>query len=280
MASLATRQAIEQAARQATEQAVRQASEQAARQAGEQAARAAADQGADLAAQQAARQAAEQASRQAAEQAARQAGEQAARQAAEQAAEQAARRAGKGAGDMAPYAAAAAAAGLGLYTYYQANQAAEESNNTPRGITKIEYSSASSRSIVKITFTPAMRILQTDDLTFRGTKTTPSIDGPATVKSVFSNSQIEVDFGSTVLTVLTPGGEIDVRTTVAAQAAASVNDAGENLGNAAGGGLSGFLNGLFPFLKDMGDSTKWIIFILCCLCCIGVLGFGVYMSMK
>jgi len=251
MASLATRQATELATRQATELAARQAAEQAARQAAEQAAR----------------QAAEQAARQAAEQAARQAAQQAARQAAEQAARNAAKISAK---DAAMYAAAAAAAGVGLYTYVQANDAAEESNRTPRGITKIEYSSASSRSVLKITFTPAMRILLGDDLNFRDTQTTPVINGPATVKSVTSNSQIEVDFGSTQVTALTPGGFIDVTTTAGAQAAAVVSDAGENLGDAGGG----FLGGLLPdWLTNPSGTTK-IIFIICIiLIVLGILGF-------
>ena len=267
MASLATRQITEQA----TEQAIRQAAEQAARQTAEQAARQIAEQTAEAAAEQAARQAAEQAARQAAEQAARQAAEQAAEQAAKQAAENAAKNASKlSAKDAAMYAAAAAAAGLGLYTYIEANDAAEESNKTPRGITKIEYSSPSSKSVLKITFTPAMRILLGDDLTFRETKTTPLIDGPATVKSVTSNSQIEVDFGSTQVMDLTPGGFIDVKTTAAAQAAAVITDAGDTLGDAGGG----FLGGLLPdWLSNPSGTTK-IIFIICIiLIVLGVVGF-------
>ena len=115
-----------------------------------------------------------------------------------------------------------------------------------------------------------MRILIGDDLTFRETKTTPVINGPATVKSVTSNSQIEVDFGSTQVMDLTPGGFIDVKTTAAAQAAAVVSDAGEDLGNAG----SGFLGGLLPdWLTNPSGTTK-IFFIICIiLIVLGILGF-------
>jgi len=274
MASLATKTAAELA----LEQATRQAAEQAAKQAGKQAAEQAAEQAAKQAAEQAAKQAAEQAAKQAAEQAAKQAAKQSAEQAAEQAAKQAAENAAKNASkisaaDAALYAGAAAAAGLGLYTFIEADAAANESNNTPRGITKIEYSSPSSKSVLKITFTPAMRILLGDDLKFRETKTQPLIDGPATVKSVTSNSQIEVDFGSTQVTDLTPGGFIDVKTTTAAQAAAIVSDAGDTLGDAGGG----FLGGLLPDWLSNPSGTMKIFCIICIvLIVLGVLGFFLF----
>jgi predicted hydrocarbon binding protein len=267
MASLATRQGAGISTELATEQAARQAAEQAARQTAQQAQEAAAERAAK-----AARDAAQAAAaRQASEQAARQAAEQAARQAAEQAAEQAAKKASKlSAADAAKYAAAAAAAGLGVYTYVKANDAAEASNKTPRGITKIEYASSSSKSVLKITFTPAMRILVGDDLKFRDTKTTPSIDGPATVKSVTSNSQIVVDFGSTQVTNLKEGGFIDVKTTAGAQAAAIVTDAGKDLGNAGKGFLGGFLP---DWLTNPSKTMKIIFIVIIVLIILGILGF-------
>lgn len=190
---------------------------------------------------------------------------------AEEAAEAAARKSSKmSASDAAMYAAGAAAAGLGLYTFIEADAAANESNNTPREITKVEYSSSSSQSVLKITFTPALRILLSDDLTFRDTQTTPVINGPATVKDVFSNSQIEVDFGSTQVVSLQPGGYIDVKTTAAAQAAALVGDAGDTIGDAGGN----FLDGLLPdWMNNLGDIVKKVLLVISCLIFCGVIGF-------
>ena len=253
----------------ATAQAARLAAEEAAETAAQRAARLAAEEAAETAAQRAARLAAEQAAETAAQRSARLAAE----AAAETAAENAARKASKlSAQDAAMYAAAAAAAGLGLYTFIEADSAANESNNTPREITKVEYSSSNSQSVLKITFTPALRILLGDDLTFRDTQTTPVINGPATVKDVFSNSQIEVDFGSTQVVSLQPGGYIDVRTTTAAQAAALAGDAGDTIGDAGGN----FLDGLLPdWMNDMGDVVKKVLLIISCLIFSGVIAFVV-----
>jgi hypothetical protein len=235
------------------------------------------------AAAKAARDAASKAARDAASKAARDAAEKAARDAAEKAAKDAAEKAAKkasklSASDAAKLAAAAAAAGLGLYTYSAASDAADESNKTPRGITKIEYASSDSQSVLKITFTPSIRILSGDDLTFRETKTTPVIDGPATVNSVVSNSQIVVDFGTLVVTDLTPGGYIDVKTTIGSQAAGLAGDAGADLGEAGGnflgGAGSGFLGGLMPdWLTNSGSTVKWILIACCILLCLGGLAF-------
>lgn len=263
MASLATRQASELAAEQAGRQAGATAAAQAGKAGRDAAAAAAAKAGRDAAADAAAAAAAKLVAKKAAKEAAE--------KAAKEAAEQAAKKASKiSAADAALYAGAAAAAGLGVYTYIEANDAAEESNKTPRGITKIEYASSSSKSVLKITFTPAMRILLGDDLKFRETKTTPVIDGPATVKSVASNSQIVVDFGSTQVTNLKEGGFIDVTTTAGAQAAALVTDAGENLGDAGGG----FLGGLLPdWLTNPSGTMKIIFIIIIFLIILGILGF-------
>jgi hypothetical protein len=266
----AARLAADQLARQVAQQAARQAAEQAARQAAEQLTRRgfrqAAEQAAETAAERAARLAAEQAAETAAERAARLAAEQAAETAAEQAAKKAAKTSAK---DAALYAGAAAAAGLGLYTYIEAKERADESNNTPREITKVEYSS-DSQSVLKITFTPALRILLSDDLTFRDTQTTPVINGPATVKDVLSNSQIEVDFGSTQVVSLQPGGYIDVKTTVSGQAGALVGDAGDALGDAGGN----FLGGLLPdWMNNMGDIVKKVLLVICCLIFSGIIAF-------
>ena len=183
--------------------------------------------------------------------------------------------------DAAKYAAAAAALGLGLYTYIQAKDEADESNNTPRGITKVEYSSSSSQNVVKITFTPSIRILMADDLTFRETKTTPPMDGPAVPKKIFSNNQIEVDFGSTNIVSLQPGGFIDVKTTPANQAAADVGDAGEALGSGLGSGLGGLFSGLFEGLGlGFGDALQGLKTVCLILFAVLLLGGCVYLIYK
>ena len=270
--------AADQAAKAAADQAAKAAADQAAKAAADQASKAAADQASKAAADQASKAAADQASKAAADQASKAAADQAAKTAADQAAKDAAEQAAKKASklspaDLATYGALAAGTAYGVYTYATASQAADASNSTPRGITKIEYSSSSSKSIVQITFTPAMRILLGDDLTFRGTKTTPVIDGAATVKTVTSNSKIEVDFGTLQITDLTPGGFIDVKTTVGAQAAASVADAGADLGNAGGG----FLDGIMPdWFKNMGSSLKTGLTIFCVVIIIAILGYLAY----
>jgi hypothetical protein len=265
MSAVATRTAAELAAEAATAQAVKAATEQATKLATEQATKAATEQATKAATEQATKAATEQATKAATEQATKQASEQAAKDAAEQAAKKASKISPE---DVAKYAAGAAAAGLGLYTYIKAKDAADQSNNTPRGITKIEYASSTSKSMLKITFTPSIKILLADEITFRETKTTPALDGVRTVNKVISSSQIQVDFGSDKITTLDPGGFIDVKTTVAAQAGANIADTGRDLG-------SGFFDGLGLGFGDMTETFKTVCLIIVCLIMCGLLAWGV-----
>jgi hypothetical protein len=193
--------------------------------------------------------------------AAKTAAEDAAKAAAKTAAEDAAKLAAKDAAKLA--AAGAAAAGLG-YMALSSNQTADKSNKTPRGITKIESSDGRSKKVLKVSFSPAIRILQSDVISISGSKTTPSIDGPQTVKSVVNDQTIIIDFGKDI-TTMTEGGSIGVQTTPAAQAQADVGTAaagvGSTLGSAAGGATGGLLGGLGgDFLSGLGvdpEVFKW-----------------------
>jgi hypothetical protein len=95
------------------------------------------------------------------------------------------------------------------------------------------------------------------------------------VKTVVSNSQIIVDFGSTQVVSLQPGGSIKVTTTPGAQAAAIVADAAGTAGDALGDGAGNFLDGLMPdWLKNMGDTAKWALVACCVLIILGLLAFA------
>jgi len=186
----------------------------------------------------------------------------AAQDAAHTAAEDAARNASKmSATDAAKYAAAAAAAGLGLYTYIQSNNAADQSNNTPRTITKVQ---ADTGTAVKITFTPALRIVMNDQLTISGSQTTPKIDGSATPTSIITDSQIVIDPGVSI-TTFTAGGTINVKTSTSNQAADSVAQAAKTVGTTVGGAGSDLLSGLFQGLglSQYATYIEWGCGILC-----------------
>jgi len=210
----------------------------------------------------------------AAKEAAEEAAQKAAKEAAEKSAKEAAEKAGK---DYSKYigAAGVAAAG-GLYLYGSAADATDESNKTPRDITKIEKKEG---FVYTIYFTPAIRILQTDAITISGSKTTPLIDGPQTVASVLGDNKITIDFGKE-LTANTPGGAIQVTTSISAQAGDAVNTAATTLGNAAGGGLGGILGGAFGGLGNaLGiDPTKlkWACLVICLI----AVAIGLFMVFK
>lgn len=261
MSSVA-REAAQAAAAKAAREAAQEAATKAAREAAEDAAAKAAGKGFKDAAEEAAAKAS------------REAAEKASKEAAEKAAKEAAEKAGK---DYSMYigAAGVAAAG-GLYLYGSAADATNESNRTPRDITKIENKQG---FVYTVYFNPAIKILQTDAITISGSNTMPSIDGPQTVASVLGDNKITIDFGKK-LTANTPGGSIQVTTSISAQASDAVNTAATNLGNAAGGGLGGILDGALGGLGNaLGidpSKLKWGILVIC-LCALGV---GLFMFFK
>jgi hypothetical protein len=212
--------------------------------------------------------------------AAKDAGKIAAKDAAEASAKDAAKAAGKDASkmsakDVAKYTAGAAALGLGFYTYLNASDAADASNSTPRGITKIEAGDGTS---VKITFTPTIRIVMGDQLTISGTKTKPSLDGPAIPKTILSDGQIVIDPG-TKLTDMTAGGTINVKTTPENQVADSAGGAATLLGNTVGGVGKGLLGGLFDGL-GLGEYATYIAWGCGILCLLIISGIIAYFAMK
>jgi hypothetical protein len=257
-AAKAAQDAASQAAKAAAEKAAKDAAEKAAKDAAEQASKDAAEQAAKDAAEQASKDAADQAAKDAAEKTAKDEADKAAKDAAEAQAEADAKAAGKDvskkAGDYAKYAAAAGAAAVGLYTYASSSDAADKSNNTPRNITKITPGDGTSYNVF---FDPAIKILQTDSLNITGSKTSPTIDGPQTVGSVVSDSQITIDFGQT-LTDTTPGGSIKVTTTTDAQIADTVTSAASTAGSAVGGAAGGAFGN---FLKQLGIDPKVFMYV-------------------
>ena len=254
-------------------QAAKDAAEKAAKDAAEKAAKDAAEKAAKDAAEKAAKDAAEKAAKDAAEKSAKDAAEQSAKDAAEKSAKDAAEKAGK---DYAQYAAAAAAAGLGLYLYGSSADAADQSNNTPRGITKISPS-GDSDTAYRIDFDPAIKILLADSIKFQSSNTTPSVDGPQSVASVISDSAITVDFG-TSLDQYGPGGTIKVTTSVGSQAEDTVTQGAASVGSAVGGAAGGAAGGLFGGLsKGLGISTSTLkkigiaLAVVCCLIIVGLI---------
>jgi hypothetical protein len=198
----------------------------------------------------------EAAAKAAGEAAAKATGEAAAKAAAESAAKDAAKLAAKNA---AKYAAAAAAAAGAGYLYMDSSKVADTSNKTPRGITKLESADGKSKRVLNVYFTPAIPILKSDIITISGSKTTPSIDGPQTVKSVVSDGEIVIDFGKDI-TTMTEGGSIKVQTTTSAHAKDTVEGAAKDVGGTVGGGLSGLGSGLFGGLfGDMGFDPMWLV---------------------
>jgi hypothetical protein len=252
--------ALETASKSAAEAAAKAAAEDAAKAAAKSAGEAAAKTAAEDAAKAAAKTAAEDAAKAAAKSAAESAAKDAAKTAAKNAAETAAKDASKmSAKDVAKYAAGAAAAGVGVYLFASSSEAADKSNSTPRGITKLESADGKSKRVLNVYFTPAIRILKSDIITISGSKTVPSIDGPQTVKSVLSDGEIVIDFGKDI-TTMTEGGSIKVQTTASAQAQSSVDEAATGLGQTVGGAAGGLTSGLFGGLLDgLGFDPMWLV---------------------
>ena len=250
-------------------EAGQRAAQEAAQRAGQEAAQRAGQEAGQRAAQEGAQRAAQEGAQRAGQEAAQRAGQ----EAAERSAREAAERAGK---DYTKYAAAAAAAGVGLYVYGSASDAAEESNNTPRNITKVEKKDG---TVYTVYFDPAIKILQADSISISGSQTTPSIDGPQSVASVVGDNRITIDFGNE-LTSNTPGGSIQVTTTVGAHTSDTVASAAAAVGGAAGGGiggaLQGALGGLGSALGIDPSKLKWILLAVC----IVIIAIGLFMAFK
>jgi chemotaxis protein histidine kinase CheA len=269
-AAKTARESAEKAAKESAEKTAKEALEKQAKEAGERAAKEAAEKGASEASQLAAKEAAEKGVKEAGEKGVKEAGEKAAKEAgeaaekqgkdaAEKAAKEAAEKEGK---DYTMYAAAAAAAGIGLYTYGKGADEAERSNNTPRGITSITSNTGTKYDV---SYTPAIRILKADSMVISSSSTIPKIDGPQVVSSVISDSQIVIDFGVT-LTSNAAGGSIKVTTTPEDQAVADIADAA-----AAAAALPGdFFSGILDALGLSSGTFMWIGIALGVLCFLGV----------
>ena len=203
---------------------------------------------------------------------------------------------------------AAAAAGYGIYSYVTSRKQAKDSMKTPRQITKIELVKNSKREL-NVYFTPAMKILKTDVITFSGTSTTPVIDGPQTVKASVSDGHIVITLTKDI-TKDAPngGGTIKVESSsISSQASDNAKDLGTYLGTTAGGvvggavggavsgavsgvsaGLSGALGSLIetflgPLASSLGISTStlgWSLGGLCCLCCCCIIALIVMSTVK
>lgn len=157
-------------------------------------------------------------------------------------------------------AAGLAAAGIGgayLLSKY------EESTNTPRKIIKIEQAESgsvfSNKKKLRITFEPAIRITQTDLITFKGTKTTPSLDAVDQTVSDVESDQVIIYTAPKELTDFTEGGEITVKTSILGQAGDSAAQVAEDAGDAAGNVGEGAADALTNFFKQLSWKTWGII---------------------
>ena len=180
--------------------------------------------------------------------------------------------------DAAKYAGVAAAAGLGLYTYINAQQEADKSNGTPRTITNVVAGSGTS---LKISYTPAIPILMGDSLRITGTTTKPVFDGVYNPVSVQSVSQVTIDPGFPTSN-LAAGGTINVTTSVGAQATNDITTAGKDLGNATTGAGTGFLSGMFNGLGlgNLSDAARKGLLASCIICCVLMIVGAIYMQLR
>jgi hypothetical protein len=158
-----------------------------------------------------------------------------------------------------------------VYSALSGANKAEQSNATPRKITKVEYYQDNKDTLL-ITFDPPMKILVADDLVISGSATDPSMDGPCKASISVNDGQIVVAFNNEFKTI-TAGGEIKVTTTVANQAADIVGDAAKTAGTAVGGVVGGVGGGIFSGLGGafgglFGSGTNPIYVIAGCCCCI------------
>jgi hypothetical protein len=143
----------------------------------------------------------------------------------------------------------------------------KRSEETPRTITNIE-SVFFSKKKLKITFTPAIRITTSDLITFRGTKTTPSLDTTdVPVSRVVSDNVIIYD-APTNITSMTPGGQIMVKTTFLNQVGDLANQASAGIGDTIAAAL-----GIPP------EWVKWVVSASssCSCCCMILLLVLVFM---
>lgn len=140
----------------------------------------------------------------------------------------------------------------------------KKSEETPRTITKIESANFFSKKKLKITFTPAIRITSADLITFKGTRTTPSLDvTDVNVSGVVSDTVIIYDSPANI-TSMTPGGQILVKTTF-------LNQIGD-LANQASGGIGSMIASALGIPPDW---VKWVASASCsssCCCLILLLG--------
>jgi hypothetical protein len=158
-----------------------------------------------------------------------------------------------------------------VYSALDGKNKADQSNATPRTITKVEYYKDNKDTLL-ITFDPPMRILIVDDLVISGSATDPSMDGPCKASASVNDGQIVVAFNNEFKT-LTAGGQIKVTTTTANQAAADVGDTAKTAGTAVGGVVGGVGSGVFSGLGGafgglFGSGTNPIYVIAGCCCCI------------
>lgn len=148
---------------------------------------------------------------------------------------------------------AVAIAAYALYQY-------DKSTNTQRTITKIEQDDTgffSDKKKLKITFTPGVRITKTDLITMSGTKTTPSLDvTDASVTDVLSDNQI-IYTSPKVLTNMTEGGTINVKTSFGSQLGDMAGQTIRNVATTAGDAGGSFFSSLFG-----GNMGTWIIIII------------------
>jgi hypothetical protein len=141
----------------------------------------------------------------------------------------------------------------------------QKSASTPRGITKIEKEKGElfgDENIVRITFDPNIRITKNDLITFKGTKTKPSLDAvDVEVYDVISDAVILYK-PKEPLTTFLPGGEISVKTSAMAQFGDMAGQQLENAGGAAGNVAEGGSDALSKFFKNLSFKTMGGIFVV------------------
>lgn len=136
------------------------------------------------------------------------------------------------------------------------------SSTTPRTITNIEKDT-SGTTVYRITFSPSIRITSGDLITFTGTQTAPTLDGyDKNVMETVSDQTILYDTG-VGLTTMTPGGTITVKTSALAIVGDMAAQAGQDLTDAAGSGLMGFLKSInWKIWAGLGTSVCCVIIII------------------
>jgi len=135
-----------------------------------------------------------------------------------------------------------------------------KSKETVRTITKVEDATGGD---IKITFTPAIKILESDIIDISDSKTDPSIDGTGiTIVSSISSSQIKIT-PSNALKKFESGGKINVHTSFGAQLGDTAKEAADNIG------AGNFLSSIFPFLKDIPNALMISISVIIVFSCLG-----------